>query len=377
MRIVEITSHTINEQFEWNSQFDDDRARQLGGMIKFNDGLFKSDKQAAFLFGDRSPLGLRTDFSSADLKRLFNVEAGPDEKVLSLDGWMTFAPGARGTRPITWYYVIDKFGVVKKYKLGYVGDMKAGTQPDPGKTKLLWTRPAGLDTSHLEVDPDKPAEPRPGDDSEHIGEVGKREAFTGKVLFTKGLDTEWGHTLLTKFITPEGNLITVFGGNWVDDPQKGDSKTFVGTVKKHDEYQGVKQTLLNRVKEKSNNESMVEEEDELDHVKRMAGLEEAPLPPLTPRKKKWVNPDLSAAQAYEWEADNIERTGDALGADDLDKIHTKSVSTDQLIADRRKEAKRLAAAGGTVGGKAYVPGQNRQKAIDTAVAGMRGFKDQV
>ena len=366
MRIVEITSHTINEQFEWNSQFDDDRARQLGGMIKFNDGLFKSDKQAAFLFGDRSPLGLRTNFSSADLKKLFNVEAGPDEKVLSIDGWMTFAPGARGTRPITWYYVIDKFGVVKKYKLGYVGDMKAGTQPDPGKTKLLWTRPAGLDTSHLEVDPDKPAEPRPGDDSEHIGEVGKREAFTGKVLFTKGLDTEWGHTLLTKFITPEGNLITVFGGNWVDDPQKGDSKTFVGTVKKHDEYQGVKQTLLNRVKEKSNNESMVEEEDELDHVKRMAGLEEA---------KPWVNPDLSAAQAHEWEAGNIERTGDPLGTSAGPyAVKTMDPKTKKLIAAKRKEAKRLAAAGGVK----YEPKKwKQQKAIDAAIATMPGFKDQI
>ena len=239
----------INEEFDWNTEWDNDTARQLNSMIKYNNGLFKSEKQANFLFkSERNPWDLRDD--TENLKKFFNIDVRMGEKAVSVDGTAVFSNyGARGVRPVTWYFVVDEYGIVRKYKLKYKGNMRDGTAPDPSKTELLWSRPEGLDTSHLVVDPNAPKEPQPGENSEWVGEVSKRQQFTGEVLFIKPFTSNWGSSYITKFVTPEGNLLTVFGGNWKTQVTKGDTKNFVGTVKKHDEYQGTKQTILNRVKE--------------------------------------------------------------------------------------------------------------------------------
>ena len=69
----------INEEFDWNTEWDNDTARQLNSMIKYNNGLFKSEKQANFLFkSERNPWDLRDD--TENLKKFFNIDVRMGEK---------------------------------------------------------------------------------------------------------------------------------------------------------------------------------------------------------------------------------------------------------------------------------------------------------
>lgn len=87
-------------------------------------------------------------------------------------------------------------------------------------------------------------------DSQHIGDVKDRMDFEARVLFTKDFESFYGWTSITKMVTPDGNIITMFGGNFNKHPQISDVLKFRGTVKSHGEYKGIKETVLNRVKEK-------------------------------------------------------------------------------------------------------------------------------
>lgn len=82
--------------------------------------------------------------------------------------------------------------------------------------------------------------------STHVGVVGERICFSGKVVFMRDLNGQFPTTLV-KFVTDEGNTISWFASN----PgllEKGDTVSVKGTVKKHDEYKGEKQTTITRAK---------------------------------------------------------------------------------------------------------------------------------
>jgi hypothetical protein len=95
--------------------------------------------------------------------------------------------------------------------------------------------------------------------SQHVGTVGKRQEFLGRLTFTLGLDTYYGVSTLCKFVSPEGNVLVWFASG--DSPAAGkdadgfDRPVAVGccyrikaTVKKHDERDGIKQTVITRAK---------------------------------------------------------------------------------------------------------------------------------
>lgn len=96
--------------------------------------------------------------------------------------------------------------------------------------------------------------------SEHIGEVGDRIEFTGTVSFTRSFENDYGFGFQTKLVTDDGNVViywNLFGAEVADfgidpdnikkiDAEKGDRITFRAAVKKHDEFKGVKQTVISR-----------------------------------------------------------------------------------------------------------------------------------
>jgi hypothetical protein len=88
--------------------------------------------------------------------------------------------------------------------------------------------------------------------SEWIGAVKERLTITVTCVFTKEIyneDDRFGNNLktLVKFVTKDGESITWFASGEVDY-KMGESYLIKATVTKHDEYQGVKQTMVNRVK---------------------------------------------------------------------------------------------------------------------------------
>lgn len=93
----------------------------------------------------------------------------------------------------------------------------------------------------------KELELRTTKNSVHVGTVGERRFFEVKVLSVKmiGLDSQFGPKALTKMADTQGNLIVWFDST--PEPLKtGQDYILKATVKKHDEYQGQKQTIINR-----------------------------------------------------------------------------------------------------------------------------------
>jgi hypothetical protein len=84
---------------------------------------------------------------------------------------------------------------------------------------------------------------------EWVGEVKVRQDFTGlTVLSMRYIEGQWGTTTLVTFEDTPGNLIKWFASVELDNIDKGDVVDLRATVKKHDDYKGVKQTMVNRAK---------------------------------------------------------------------------------------------------------------------------------
>lgn len=82
--------------------------------------------------------------------------------------------------------------------------------------------------------------------SEWVGEVGKRMDFSVKVVSSTSRETDWGYSYIYRFVTDEGNVLVTFSSRSLN-LFEGDQVKIRGTVKKHDAYKGVNNTVLTRV----------------------------------------------------------------------------------------------------------------------------------
>ncbi len=85
------------------------------------------------------------------------------------------------------------------------------------------------------------------DASEHVGDIKERIDFEGIILGVYGAEGYYGHTDIVRIRDLQGNVFTWFASDYtrLDRDQRVSVR---GTVKKHDEYKGVKQTVLTRCK---------------------------------------------------------------------------------------------------------------------------------
>lgn len=85
-------------------------------------------------------------------------------------------------------------------------------------------------------------------DSDYIGEVGKRINGRVKVIGVKHNVGFYDSTMVRMVSSAGGNLLVTFTAGKFN-PKVGDELQIRGTVKKHEEFRGVKQTMLSRVME--------------------------------------------------------------------------------------------------------------------------------
>lgn len=89
-------------------------------------------------------------------------------------------------------------------------------------------------------------------DSRHVGNVGERIETVAmlEVIIAVGVDSMYGPKRMHKFRTSNGEVLTWFatGSSGAYKEEIGKPFKVKGTVKKHDTYQGVKQTILTRCK---------------------------------------------------------------------------------------------------------------------------------
>jgi len=84
--------------------------------------------------------------------------------------------------------------------------------------------------------------------SKFFGTVGEKATFQASILSLKELESQWGLTTLVKFVTTEGNVGVWFASGSVSDEWDTDEVVILrGTVKKHEDRQGLKQTNLTRM----------------------------------------------------------------------------------------------------------------------------------
>ena len=229
--------------FSFSTEFDSQTYVSMQSLIKTNEGCFKSLKQSNFLFNQYKKE--RSYDTVESVKKFFGIELNLDECVVEVNAHVRWADyGRKSFRPVTWMYVIDKYGVVAQYKLGYVGDTNSGTCPDPKKTTKLWERTCKVSEFEEPIE----LEQKP---SSFVSHVGRRIEMTCKIkkirTFEKQrfhyYDSSIGYMTIMDF---DGNVVIYWGK--FEEANEGDIITIRATIKDHNEKDGVKQTFVNRPK---------------------------------------------------------------------------------------------------------------------------------
>jgi hypothetical protein len=226
--------------FSFNTMYDQDNAFCFNGLIK-NNGFFKSAKQRDFLLGRVSQDQDDSAHVIMGTYRGITVESG--QRVFDVCGTMTWADyGRKSHRRCEQSYVFDQHGVVAKYKLHFVYE-DGKSSINPSKTELVWKRDFSKEAPVLVAEVKS---------NEWIGNVGdKKVVFSGKVKNINWYAGQVGWTkTMTMFINVEdfdGNII-VWKSSKSVDIQEGEAVMFEGTIVKHSEYRGKKQTIVNRCK---------------------------------------------------------------------------------------------------------------------------------
>tara|TARA_R100000664_G_C2707984_1_gene105833 strand:- start:313 stop:852 length:540 start_codon:yes stop_codon:yes gene_type:complete len=82
--------------------------------------------------------------------------------------------------------------------------------------------------------------------SVYVGNIGERNTFSLVLKFQKRFESFYGDKWLNKFVDHNGNDFVYFG-NYVD-LEKGEVARIKATIKEHKIYEGVKQTIIQRLK---------------------------------------------------------------------------------------------------------------------------------
>ena len=222
--------------FTISNKADEQTFISLRGLIK-NNGFFKSAAQRKFILK-------RYQKEQIDTKMLGYLGItlkDSDVTYVTIDGYYQWADyGSRSIVPVIITFVIDEFGIRAEYKTAGRGNLRDGWSPDASKCKLMWERDESIDKPRFESPKAEVVESK----SQWIGEVGKRLVVKGKIVFTKLIGySEWGSKYITIVEDDAGNQIKA----WKYLGEKGEDVEIKGTIKEHDEFEGVKGTVLTRI----------------------------------------------------------------------------------------------------------------------------------
>lgn len=258
-------------RFGYASDMDADNHRTLQGLVKSNNGIFKSMKQRWFLLEKRfkhrqiggKNADLDSSFDSKAMRGFSGLKKG--DYLVEIDAYMVFGKrgAGQGTRRIEWAYVVDDVGVREKYKYGFIyGDAGHSSQIDRSKTKREWKRDENDAVKEFrelvaQEDMNRDAKIKASNaelmKSEYVGVIGERvRGHEIEVLRKHYFETQFGQSSITIMKDKDGNMIQHFGRN---NLKKGDKKKVDFTVKGHDPAEvnkwnkvPYKLTSVNRVK---------------------------------------------------------------------------------------------------------------------------------
>ena len=244
--------------FKWMTEQDGDMFRSLKGLVN-NGGFFKSSGQAAFFekrVKDGCPhIGPCTAWDNS-------VDIAEGQYAIICEGLIGITGddnswGSRARRK-AWIFVIDGVGVVAMF-IGRCKHYSDGSAPNGEKTVREFVR---TDEGRAQELAQTWAEERAAKAkilgekraaSTHVGEVGERIVVEGVARLVSVFDNAYGTSYMYLIDGADGNAYKFIGtGIHPREAYTGDKQTFAlkakFTVKKHEEYNGQKQTVVNRPK---------------------------------------------------------------------------------------------------------------------------------
>jgi len=244
--------------FKWMTDNDQEMFRSLKGLVN-NGGFFKSSGQAAFFekrVKDGCPhIGPCTAWDAS-------VEIAEGQYAVICEGLIGVTGddnswGSRSRRK-AWIFVIDGVGVVAMF-IGRCKHYSDGSAPNGEKTVREFVRTdegRAHDLAKSFADERAAKAKAIGDKraaSEHVGEVGERIEVEGFARLITSFDNDFGRSYMYMIEDADGNAYKFIGkGIHTADNINGAHKNFKlkakFTVKAHDEYNGQKQTVVNRPK---------------------------------------------------------------------------------------------------------------------------------
>lgn len=150
-------------------------------------------------------------------------------------------------------FVFDAMGVARMYRLKRKYSSEGGSAPRGDRTTVEFQREDdaqkiselsnGIAQNNKEIADRKAAIEAKKAASEYVGEVGDRIEVKGTGRLITFHDGQYGRSYLYLISDADGNTIKYFGGKYFGEKFE---VSMVATVKKHEEYNGEKQTVINR-----------------------------------------------------------------------------------------------------------------------------------
>lgn len=230
--------------FSFDSIYDEETFGSFRKLMKYNDAMFKSSKQANF-FKNSS-----REIKEFEVKNfgLNSEDIGSNMIIINATTqWANY--GARSIIPVMWAFVFDQFGIKKEYKLGIYGNMRDGAGVEPKKTKLIFSRPDDAVLPQFAEIEKKAVEESPFKNSNFIGSEGSRMNFSGIVDSVREFQGTPMHYYDTgirvqTIINVDGNQVVYW--NSLKGAEKGDKVEFSAMVKEFSVYKEIKQTIISR-----------------------------------------------------------------------------------------------------------------------------------
>lgn len=228
--------------FDFSSERDADLHKSLETLIKFHNGIFRSEKQSKWFMSQlHSSYDLVKD--EAEKNGITIIEDNKENVVVSVYGFTRWADyGSRSIRNWAKQYVLDKHGVVASFKLGFKASSDGKHQwVDKDKIKLVWKRT-------VEVAPKQEVSIVHAPASSFVGNEKDKISFKAKVTNIREFASAFSFGSILTLVSEEGNKFTWFSSKMITDLEKGDVVNMSGTVKSHRVYKDEKQTVLTRCK---------------------------------------------------------------------------------------------------------------------------------
>lgn len=224
----------------------EDMMRSFNIIVKLG-GSFKSPKQATFLMKTCDHFG----FSHATPEYFVDglvIEEG--QSFIVIDGEVRFADyGRRSIRRYGFGFIVDTYGVVKKFKLKFKHDSNGCTYPDNKAAKVEFVRQE-VSRELLEmIEQAKEEQQVQKQDLKHVGEVGGKFECPLTVKHISESYGAYGITTCYHFNDPEGNRLVWFSSRNVG-LEKDKEYNMAFTVKAHQSYKDLPSTVITRAKVK-------------------------------------------------------------------------------------------------------------------------------